>query len=410
MADKTPAEIVMEAVNELRTTNEANEQKRDALLEDKLRRVNTTLDGFEQMNANLTNALNVQKAMQTQLDNFEKAMNRALLPGLGGNGDAAKALEIRNGFEHFLRKSPEARDRNAMVAFQEYHNTLVKSSDAGAGYLLAPAEVQRQILKDVIEMSPFRGLATVRQIGGDSLKQPKRTAAAGAARRIGETETRVNTGDPAYGILTWNAPELFARAEISQQMLEDSDYDLLGELQDEFSEQFAVKEGTEYVVGSGANLQCEGFMTASGVQEVVSGDASKITGDGLMRLFYGLKPIYARNASWVLKRASLAEIRILKDANNVYIWQPGLQNGQPNQILGASYSEMPDMPAIAANSYPVAFGDWKKAYVIVDRIGLSMQTDYTTGADNGIVIIRARRRVGGGVKQAEAFGKLKIST
>lgn len=409
MTDKTPHETVMEAFNEFKATNDANLARRDTVLEDKLVKINATLDQFENVNAAVTKQGEQSKAIQEQIDRVEAAVNRAMLPGLGSDKQDEQTKAFNAAFEHFLRTSPESRDGAQMKLIHDFQNTLVKSVDTGAGYLLAPAEVQKQILKDIIEMSPFRALATVRNIGGDSFKQPKRTTAAGAARRVGEVEQRVNTGDPAYGLIEFKAPELFARGEISQQMLEDSDYDLVAELQGEFSEQFAVKEGTEYLVGTGVNGQCEGLLTAANVGEVVSGNASQITADGLINLFYSLKTPYARNSTWLLQRLTIAEIRKLKDANNQYLWTPGITGTTPNTILGATYSEMPDMPAIAAGTYPVAFGDWKKAYIIVDRIGLSMQTDFTTMADFGVVVFRARRRVGGGVRQAEAFKKLKIS-
>jgi HK97 family phage major capsid protein len=192
-------------------------------------------------------------------------------------------------------------------------------------------------------------------------------------------------------------------------MLEDSAYDLVGELQGDWVDQFSIKENVETIVGTGTNGQCEGILTASGIGEVVSGAAAAVTTDGLIDLYYALKSAYSKNASFILQRSSLAAIRKLKLADGSYVWQPGIIQTQPNTILNSTYHEMPDMPAIAANAYPIAYGDWKRAYVIVDRLGLSMQTDFITLADYGIVVFRARRRVGGGVMVGDAYKKLKIS-
>lgn len=398
-------DAVQKAFSEFKETNDANLKKRDAALEEKLARISATLDQFEPMNQVVTKAVEGQKAMQAQIDDVEKILNR---PRPGGEGDKEDA-EYKTAFDRCLRRSPENRAPEDVAVLNKRRATLVKGDDPGAGYLLAPPEVNRDIIKDVVEMSPMRALATVRNIGGPSLKQPKRTATAGAARRVGETEKRVNTGDPAYGMLEFKADELFARAEISQQMLEDSDYDLVGELRSEFVEQFALKEGQEFIGGSGAAGQAEGILTAPGVGEVASGDATKLTGDGLIDLFYGLKTAYTARSVFILNRLSIAAVRKLKDGQGNYLWQPGIAGNVPNTILGASYVEMPGMPNIAAGSYPIAFGDFRRGYIIVDRVSLAFQTDYVTGADNGIVVYRARRRVGGGVRQPETFKKLKVA-
>jgi HK97 family phage major capsid protein len=111
---------------------------------------------------------------------------------------------------------------------------------------------------------------------------------------------------------------------------------------------------------------------------------------------------------WTLNRLSLAAVRKLKDQQGQYLWTPGIAGNVPNTILGASYVEMPDMPNIGANAFPIAFGDFKRGYVVVDRIAISFQADYTTGADDGLVVFRGRKRTGGGVRQAEAIRKLKV--
>lgn len=396
----------MNAFEEFKTTNDENLRKRDVLLDDKLDKINKTLDGFEPLNQKITKAVEGQSAMQEQLDQVEKALNR---PNRGKDA-AGQDEEYRNAFEHCLRRPQENRDSAHVAIMVERRNTLVKGDDAGAGYLLAPPDVNREIIKDVIEMSPMRSIATVRIIGGPSLKQPKRTAAAGAATRVGEVQPRANTGDPTYGMLQIDAPEMFARGEISLQMLEDADYDLVGELRSEFSDQFGVKESSEFVGGSGAANQAQGFLDAgAGLAEVVSGDATKVTGDGLVNLWAALKNAYESRAIFTLNRKTLGEVRKLKTTDGQYLWLPGIAGSVPNTILGSNYLEFPDMPDVAAGSYPIAYGDFRRGYVIVDRVAISFQPDYTTGADNGVVIFRCRKRVGGAVRQPEAIKKLKIS-
>lgn len=407
MPDKDAATEVMEAFNEFKRTNDENQKKRSSDLDAKLEKINAALDKHEDTNKQLVLIEKQNKAMQDQLDAIEKIANRA---GLGGNADpAAKAAkEYMDAFNRVMRKAAGDRDPADMTLLRERQAALVKTDDASAGYLLAPPEMQKEIIKNVIELTPIRALATVRSIGVGSLKMPKKTGN-GSASRVGETAQRSNTGDPAYGMLEFFAPEMFARIEVSQQMLEDADYDLFAELREDASEQFAVREGQESISGTGGSAQMEGILTNADIGATLSGAAADLTADGLISLFHDLKTAHARNAIWGLNRNTLGKVRKLKDANNQYLWAPGIASGVPNTILGASYAEMADMPNVAANSFPIVFADFKKLYVIVDRVNVSLQADYTTGADHGLVVFRARRRVGGGVRQPEAGRKLKIA-
>lgn len=407
MADKDAVTEVMEAFTEFKKTNDANLQKQSAALDEKLDNINKVFDKYEPMNQQLVMIEKQNKAMQDQLDSIEKIANRA---GLGGASDpqAKAAQEYMDAFNRVMRKSAGDRDPADMQMVRERSAALVKGDDASAGYLLAPPEMQKEIIKNIIEMTPIRALATVRTIGSDSLKMPRKIGN-GAASRIGETQKRTNTGDPTYGVLQFFAPEMFARIEVSQQMLEDSDYDLFAELREDAADQFAVREGVESISGTGGSAQMEGILVNPDIGFTKSGDAALLTADGMLSLYSDLKTAYARSAIFGLNRNTLGQVRKLKDSTNQYLWAPGIANGMPNTILGAAYAEMADLPNVAANAFPVVFADWKKLYVIADRVNVSLQADYTTGADDGLVVFRARRRVGGGVRQAEAGRKLKIA-
>jgi HK97 family phage major capsid protein len=407
MAEKDPVQEVMGAFEEFKKTNDANLQKQSAALDEKLDKINKVFDKYEPMNQQLVMIDKQNKAMQEQLDAIEKIANRA---GLGGAADpqAKAAQEYMDAFNRCMRRQAGDRDPADLQIIRDRSAALVKGDDASAGYLLAPPEMQKEIIKNIIEMTPIRSLATVRSIGVASLKMPRKTGN-GSASRVGETQPRTNTGDPAYGMLEFFTPEMFARIEVSQQMLEDSDYDLFAELREDASDQFAVREGVESISGTGGSAQMEGILVNADIGFSKSGDANLLTADGMLTIYSDLKTAYARNAVWGLNRNTLGQVRKLKDSTNQYLWAPGIATGMPNTILGASYAEMADLPNVAANAFPVVFADWKKLYVIVDRVNVSLQADYTTGADNGLVVFRARRRVGGGVRQAEAGRKLKIS-
>lgn len=398
---------LMSAWEEFKAANDQNLKKRDTVLDDKLAKIEKEVFAkLEPLNLSLTQQQANAKAVQEHLDRLEAAINRASLGG-AGNGDR-EAKELRAAFDRMLRRLPQDRDPKDVEMVRTRVAALVKSDDAGAGFLLAPPDIEAEIVKGVVETTPMRSFARVRPIGGPSYKTRRRTGTASASR-IGERDKRTNTDEPSYGMVEILAPEMFARIEVSQQMLEDAGYDLLDELRMEAVEQFAVREGREYISGTGANNEAQGILVAAGVAETVSGDATKVTADGLIDLYHGLKTAYAREAVWGLNRSTLGAVRKLKGTDGHYLWQPGLVNGNPNTILGAPYGEMPDMPDVAAGAYPVVFGNFRRAYTIVDRIGLSIQVDYTTGADDGLVVFRARKRTGGGVVLAEAIRKLKIA-
>jgi HK97 family phage major capsid protein len=405
MAEKDPIESVMNAVEELQKTNDANLKKRDDNLEAKLANINAHLDKFEPMNQKLVLAEQQNKAMQDQMDRMEAILNR---PNLGdANATAKENREFMAAFDRVMRKPGDQREA-ADVQLIQRRAAVIAGNDSSAGYLLAPPDMQTDIMKNVIEMTPIRSLATVRTISGPSFKRPKKTGS-GAASRVGETALRTNTGDPAYGMLEFTAPEMFARIEVSLQMLEDSAYDLMAELREDSAEQFGVRTGSESIIGIGGAGQMEGILTNGDILSTNSGSAALITADGMFSLFYGLKTAYSKSAMWGMNRTTLGAIRKLKNGEGDYLWATGIASGVPNTIMGAPYAEMADMPDVAANAYPVVFADFKKLYVVVDRVGISFQADYTTGADNGLVVFRGRSRTGGGVMQPEAGRKLKCA-
>ena len=173
----------------------------------------------------------------------------------------------------------------------------------------------------------------------------------------------------------------------------------------------AKAEGAAFVSGDAVGKP-EGLLTNSSVGQAVSGSASALTADGLLTLVHSIKSEYGQNGRFVFNRNTLAAIRKLKDTAGQYVFQAGmsLENGVPNTILGYPYVEASDMPDIAGNAFPVIFGDFNRAYLIVDRVALAVLRDPFTQATTGNVRYIARRRVGGQVIQPEAIVKHKIST
>jgi len=409
---------VMTAFNEFKETNDARiaalEKKGgvDPIVTDKLAKIEKTLDGYEGVNQKLTLAEQQAKAAREAVDRMEVAMAR--IPSAARDGGAA---EIKQRANNWLRAviaahtlgvvNLGAEQRKSIEDVITEYKGLNISSDTAGGYL-APLEYVREIIKGVTEMSPVRALVRVRTTANKAIQIPKRTGQF-AAQWVAEQGTKTETTGLAYGLEEMPLHELFALVDVSNQMLEDSAFDMEAEVRMEAEEQFAVAEGAAVISGNGVGRP-QGVLVHSGVQETVSGDANLITADGLINLFHAIKTAYSRNATFGQNRLTLGAIRRLKDTTNQYLWSPGLANGVPNTILGAPYVELPDMPNIAANANPVVFGDWRRAYTLADRISMEFLRDPYTQATSGNVRFIFRRRLGGQVVLAEAIRKLKIST
>ena len=181
-------------------------------------------------------------------------------------------------------------------------------------------------------------------------------------------------------------------------------FDLEAEMNTEFAEQFAKAEGTAFISGNGTNKPT-GITNGSTVASTTAAAAAAIATDDLMDLVHDLKSEYARSASFMMNRSTLGAVRKLKDTAGQYIFQTGFsgQSGLPNTILGHSYVEAPDVADIAASAKSVIFGDFRRGYMIVDRVALSVLRDPYSQASSGNVRYIARRRVGGEVVLAEAM-------
>jgi HK97 family phage major capsid protein len=414
---KEAVEPVMKAFDELKATNEKNLKDRDVVLEEKLAKINLELDKFEAINARLTAAEGQKKALedlQKQADNVEAALAR-----VGKGGALAEQKDRVNPWARAVYfahakgvPNLSADEQKAIDDIVAEYKSLAVQPDTAGGYL-APRELVHEIIKAEVLVSPFRPLVRVRQTAMRSVQIPTRTGTF-AAQWVAEQGTKSETTGLAYGLKEIPTNELYALVDISNQMMEDSAFDMQAEISTESSEQFAVAEGLAFVSGNAVGKP-EGILTNADVSETVSGAATTIAdangqANGMLTLKHAVKSAYARNATWIMNRTTLGSIRKLKDAENRYIWMPGIQNAAPNTIDGDPYVEMPDMPSEGAGLYPIVYGDFRRAYTWVDRISMEMLRDPFTQATSGNVRFIMRKRVAGQVVLAEAIRKLKCST
>lgn len=366
----------------------------------------------------LNDALNDQKTIIDEL-----RLNNARPEITDSNGQ--KRTMTENEEKHsdalmaYIRKGDEANLRNLE------QKALSVGSDPDGGYSV-PTQMESTIDRILSEVSPIRQIATVQQISTSVLKRPINTAGTGTGW-VGETSGRPQTGTPNLRERSFPAMELYAMPAATQSLLDDSAINIEQWLAEEVNIAFAEQEGSAFVTGDGVDKP-RGFIdgythvdndsfseTSEGLGYKVTGasGAFKTTADGddsdnLIDLVYSLKSGYRQNARFVMNRKTQGEIRKIQDADGNKVWQPGLQNGQPASLLGYPITEAEDMPDIGANSFSIAFGDFRRGYLIVDRVGIRVLRDPYSAKP--YILFYTTKRVGGGIKMFEPIKLLKFGT
>ncbi len=291
----------------------------------------------------------------------------------------------------------------------EETKALYESDDTLGGFY-APTEYVTDLIKTVTEISPIRQIARVRQTDKRGIEIPKRTGQFSASF-VSETATRSETTGYTTGMMSIDAHEMSAIVDISQSLLEDSAFNLESEMATEFAERFALLEGTSFVSGNGVGKPLGFTDTTAGVGTTNSGSGSALTANGLLDLVYAVKSEYLGNARFVFSRATFAKILQLEDGEGQKIFHVGLNlvSGAPTTLVGFPYTLATDMPAIGGSAKPVAFGDFSRAYTILDRINMSVLRDPYGQATAGNIRYVARKRVGGAVVLPEAIRLQNIS-
>lgn len=293
-------------------------------------------------------------------------------------------------------------------------------SDPDGGYSVTP-DMTGRIVQRVYETSPMRQVATVVTIGTDALEGFNDLDEAAAAW-VGEKQTREETGTPGLG--KWSIPvhEQAAMPKTTQKLLDDSMFNIEEWLSAKVSDKFARSENAAFMVGDGV-LKPRGLFayptaatadatrawgTFQHIASGTSGTLGSTPSDKLIDLVFAVKAVYRGNANWMLSRAVLADVRKLKDGDDTYLWQPDFTQRQGGTLLGYPIVEAEDAPAKAANSLSIAFGDFREAYTIVDRIGIRVLRDPLTS--KGFVKFYTTKRVGGGAINFEAVKFMKLAS
>lgn len=403
-ADASDAKAILAA---LQTDFQAFKDANDAALKGKADVV--ALEKVDRINASITD-------LQAALDDHSRRLAAmALNPAAaisGARPDTPETREYSTAFNTFFRTGHGENDLKAL----SIKAALTTQSDPDGGYVIAP-EVETQIDRVLAKTSAMRGLARVRPIGTSTYKK---LAGVGGTTSgwVGETDERPETETPKLSELEFPAMQLYANPSATQEMLDDTGFDIGTWLSDEIDIEFVEQEGAAFINGSGVKkprgiLQYDTVADASWswgkLGYKASGDATDIASlDPLIDLTYTLKQGFRQNASWLMNRFTAAKIRKLKDTTGQYLWQPSTQLGQPATLSGYAVADDDNMPDIGAGAFPIAFGDFLRGYVIVDRRGIRVLRDPYT--KKGYVQFYTTKRVGGGVQHFQAIKLLKVAT
>jgi len=366
----------------------------------------------EKINADITR-LNDVKA---QVEALETRVGRMAI-GTGGGGttevDQTKA-EHKAAFENWFRKGGE--NNLAAVRDLQVRAGLSTLSDPDGAYLIAPPEFDKAIDRVAGTVSVMRNLATVRSIGTNTYKKIVNMGGAGSGW-VAEKESRSETSTPTLKEIAINMKEVYAEPGCTQISLDDSVIDLASWLADEVSVEFAEQEGEAFVTGDGSSRPhgIAGYTMITNanyafgkVGYVPGGHATVLDStDKLIDLQHALKATYRNGASWLLNDLTCAAIRKLKDGNGDYIWQPGLAASVPDLILGKPVAYDDNVASIGAGAFPIFFANFKRAYLILDRMGIRILRNPYSSPGN--IMFYCTKRIGGGIISFEAIKALKIS-
>lgn len=355
--------------------------------------------------------------LQTALDDTNAQLAAARLGGAGdGPAVSTEARDHARAFNQFFRRGTEEGLREL-----EMKAALRTDSDPDGGYVV-PDQMEQTIDRVLGSVSAMRSIASVMSVSAASYKKLVNQGGAGAGW-VGERQARPETATPTLAELSFPAMEIYANPAATQTLLDDARVDIAAWLAEEVSTAFAEAEGAAFISGDGVN-QPRGLLsydtvanasqswgkigyTASGVAAALT-DSTHNGVDALIDLIYSIKQGYRQNARFLMNKSLQATVRKLKSkTEELYLWQPPVQAGQPATLLGYPITDDDNMPDIGAGAFPVAFGDFRRGYLIVDRFGVRVLRDPYT--NKPYVHFYTTKRVGGGVQNFDAIKLLKIA-
>lgn len=357
-------------------------------------------DAADQALANLRGEV---EEVKSRLDKVGRAALRPVLSGTDG-----QSPELKGFVDGYLRHGREAELKS-----------LTSTVPADGGYAV-PREIDALITAQLRAISPIRTISQVVQVGSSGYRKLV-TSSGTASGWVSETAARPETGTAKFNEIAPPMGELYANPAASQAMLDDAAFDLEEWLAGEISTEFAKAEGAAFINGTGTN-QPRGFLAAATstaadaarpfgtLQFSVTGNASGFDAAPELKLIdmvHSLKAAHRQGAVFVMNSKTLATVRKFKAADGSFLWQPGIMDGQPARLLGYPVIEAEDMPDVAANAFPIAFGNFRNGYLIAERRATTILRDPFT--NKPFVNFYATKRVGGQVLDSDAIKLLRVA-
>jgi HK97 family phage major capsid protein len=365
-----------------------------------------------------------QEAVKDRLDAIDTAIKRGAF-GKHKTDDevSAQKQEYADLLCKYMRGGDEGGkgwSEKEVSRVKELHTSLAEQkllavqSDPDGGYWVSPDETGR-IVERVFETSPMRQVASVQAIGTDALEGIVDDDEAGA-EWVGETEAPTNEDTPKIG--KWRIPvhEQATRPKATNKLLEDSSVNIETWLAGKVARRFARAENLAFVSGDsvgkprgfldyGASASIETYDRLT-IGRLITAAVGAVSFDDLLDLQGALKTAYEVMSTWAMNRRTKKDIRKLKDNDGQYLWQPSLQVGEPETLLGRAMVMFEDLPDVATDALPIAIADWTEAYQVVDRTGISVLRDPYTAKP--FVEFYTRKRVGGDVINTDAIKIMQI--
>ena len=355
-----------------------------------------TYNNMETELDSLTNEIHRMERREAHEAEMNKATSQALIarPEKNGSGQEKTGRASDAYVEDFgrhLRGKPQL------------HNVLSTTPDADGGYLV-PTDFENQILQELEEENIVRRLAKVIK----TQHERKIPVATGHSVAQWTAENAAyQESNPTFGQKQIDAYKLTDLCRVSTELLQDSAFNIEEYIRKEFARAFGIAEEEAFCVGTGTN-QPTGIFTANGGNVgVTTASGTAITVDEVISLVYALKSPYRRNAKFLMHDSTVSILRKLKDQYGAYLWQPSVQAGQPDKLLGYEIYTSPYVPTVAAGAFAIAFGDFKN-YWIGDRMGRTVQRLNELYATNGQIGYVSTERVDGKVIMPEGIQLLKM--
>ncbi|ELI8004032.1 phage major capsid protein [Yersinia enterocolitica] len=369
------------------------------------------LDAVEQEKGKLAGEVETLNGKLTELDNLKASLEEEIksLKRPGGGTNTKTATEHKSAFMQFVRKGKEDGLRELE---QKALNT---GTDADGGYAV-PEELDRTLLDILKNEVIMRQESTVITVGTSDYKKLVNLHGAGSGW-VGEQAARPATDTPQLAQIVPFMGEIYGNPQATQTMLDDGFFDVESWINSSLSLEFSEQEEIAFTNGTGV-LKPKGFLAYTStdekdsvrefgkLQHLLSGAAAAVTADSIIQMIYTLRKVHRNGAKFMMNNNSLFKIRILKDERGDYLWRPGLELDQPSMLAGYGIAENEQMPDIVADAKAIAFGNFKRGYTIVDRIGTRILRDPYT--NKPFVGFYTTKRTGGMLADSQAIKLLKI--